>query len=82
MDRWQEAFEDGRQCVEMDGAFLEGYWRAALALQKLDSLEGALGYVETGLGVDPSNAALIVMSREIEELQRVKRQELAQTKKK
>ena len=71
LNRWQEAYEDGRQCVISDKNFVKGYFRAALALQNLNNLEGALDFVKRGLGIDASNADLKKMSREIEESQRL-----------
>jgi stress-induced-phosphoprotein 1 len=77
LNRWQEAADDGNQCIVTDRAFVKGYFRHALALQHLNDLPGALNSVKRGLGVEPSNADLKRMSREIEESQRVRRVESA-----
>lgn len=69
--KWQQAYEDGRQCVITDKSFVKGYFRAALALQNLNNLDDALDYIKRGLGIDSTNADLKKMSREIEEAQRV-----------
>lgn len=71
LNQWQEAYEDGRQCVITDKNFVKGYFRAALACQNMNNLEGALDFIKRGLGIDPANADLKKMSREIEESQRI-----------
>ena len=58
-----------------DKSFVKGYFRAALGLQNLGNLEGALDAVKRGLGIDSQNADLKKMSRELEESQRVKKVE-------
>lgn len=73
LNKWQEAYEDGRQCVVLDKSFVKGYFRAALALKNLDNLEGALDFIKRGLGVDSANKDLKDMSRSIEEAQRMKK---------
>lgn len=75
LNQWQEAYEDGRQCVITDKTFVKGYFRAALALQSMNNLDGALDYIKRGLGIDSGNADLKKMSREIEEAQRVQKVE-------
>ncbi len=75
--RWEEAAEDGKQCIVTDKTFVKGYFRHALALQNLSNLDGALESVKRGLGIESGNADLKRMSREIEEAQRQKRVEAA-----
>lgn len=75
LGRWQEAAEDGRQCIMTDRNFVKGYFRQALGLQNLGNLDGALEAVKRGLGIDSQNADLKKMSREIEESQRIKKVE-------
>jgi tetratricopeptide (TPR) repeat protein len=58
-----------------DKTFVKGYFRQALALQNLNNLDAALDAVKRGLGIDPQNADLKKMSREIEESQRLKKVE-------
>jgi len=70
LNKWQEAFDDGRQCVITDKSFVKGYYRAALACQNLENLDGALDFVKRGLGIDSTNADLKKMVKEIEEVQR------------
>lgn len=77
LNRWEEAGDDGKQCIVTDRTFVKGYFRHALALQNLGNLDGALESVKRGLGVDSTNADLKRMSREIEEAQRIKRVEAA-----
>jgi hypothetical protein len=64
---WDEAAEDGGQCVVVNRAFVEGYLRAGLAYQNLGNLDAALDFVKRGLGVEPGNADLEKLSLEIEE---------------
>lgn len=73
LNKWAEAAEDGRQCIITDKSFVKGYFRAALGLQNLGNLDGALDAVKRGLGIDSQNADLKKMSREIEEAQRQKK---------
>lgn len=75
LGRWEEAAEDGRQCIITDRTFVKGYFRQALGLQNLGNLDGALEAVKRGLGIDPQNADLKKMSREIEETQRLRKVE-------
>jgi stress-induced-phosphoprotein 1 len=77
LNQWEEAAEDGRQCIIVDRSFVKGYFRLALALQNQGNLDGALEAVKRGLGVDSSNADLKRMSREVEEEIRMKRVEAA-----
>ena len=70
---WNEASEDGRQCIMTDKSFVKGYFRQALGLQNLGNLDAALDVVKRGLGIDSQNADLIKMSRQIEEAQRLRK---------
>ena len=72
LNMWNEAAEDGRQCIKTDKSFVKGYFRQALGLQNLGNLEAALDSVKCGLGIDSQNADLKKKSREIEEAQKVK----------
>lgn len=73
LEMWEQAAEDGRQCVCTDKKFVKGYFRYALGLQNMGNLEGALENVKRGLGVDSGNADLKRMSRELDEMIRVKK---------
>jgi tetratricopeptide (TPR) repeat protein len=77
LNEWEEAAEDGRQCIITDKSFVKGYFRAALALQNLGNLEGSLDAVKRGLGIDSTNADLKRMSRELDEAMRVRRVDAA-----
>ena len=61
----------------MNRNFVKGYFRAGLALQNAGNLEAALEVVKRGLAVEPSNADLKRMSREIEEAMRLRRVDAA-----
>jgi len=73
IEDWENAAEDGRQCILVDKTFVKGYFRYALALQNLGNLEGALDAVKRGLGIEPLNADLKKMSRELDEAIRMKK---------
>uniref|UniRef100_A0A7S3GT25 Uncharacterized protein n=1 Tax=Spumella elongata TaxID=89044 RepID=A0A7S3GT25_9STRA len=75
LNMWNEAADDGRQCIITDKSFVKGYFRAALALQALGNYEGALDAVKRGLGVDSTSADLKRMSRELDEQIRLKKVE-------
>ena len=77
LNMWNEASEDGRQCIMTDKSFVKGYFRQALGLQNLGNLDAALDVVKRGLGIDSQNADLKKMSREIEEAQRLKKVDAA-----
>eukprot|EP01041_Mallomonas_annulata_P007773 gene7773-15907_t len=77
LERWEEAAEDGKQCIIVDRSFVKGYFRQALALQNLGQYETAQEAVKRGLGVDSTNADLKKMSRELDELMRMRRVEAA-----
>jgi len=73
LEQWEQAAEDGRQCVMTDKKFVKGYFRYALGLQNMDNLDGASEAVKRGLGVDPANPDLKKMSRELDESIRQKK---------
>merc|ERR1711991_423595 len=54
LNKWQEAADDGRQCIIVDKSFVKGYFRQALALQNMGSIEAAIEATKRGLGVDSS----------------------------
>lgn len=67
LNQWEQAADDGKQCVIVDRSFVKGYFRAALAFQNLGNYDAANDYIKRGLGVDPLNADLKRMSREVDE---------------
>ena len=75
LNKWSEAAEDGRQCVIVDKTFVKGYFRAALGQQNMGNLDGASDFVVRGLGVDPGNADLKKMSRELDDQMRLRKVE-------
>jgi tetratricopeptide (TPR) repeat protein len=77
LNKWAEAAEDGRQCIICDKSFVKGYFRHALALQNMGNLDGSQDSVKRGLGIDPQNADLKKMSRELEEAMRLKKVDAA-----
>lgn len=79
LEQWDKAAEDGRQCIITDRSFVKGYYRAAFALQQMGNYDGASDAVKRGLGVDPQNADLKKMSKDIDEAIRMGRVEAAIT---
>lgn len=77
LQRWNEAAEDGRQCVLVDRNFVKGYFRAALGYQELGNYEAAQDFIKRGLGIEPLNADLKKMSRDIDEQIRQRRVDAA-----
>jgi stress-induced-phosphoprotein 1 len=75
LEQWEQAAEDGRQCVVIKKEFVKGYFRYALGLQNMGNLEGAQEAVKRGLGIESSNADLKKMNRELEEAIRMKKVE-------
>lgn len=75
--QWQEAADDGRQCIIVDRTFVKGYFRNALALQNLENYDAAIDVIKRGLGVDPANADLKRMQREIEDSIRARKVDAA-----
>lgn len=75
LNKWSEAAEDGRQCVIVDKTFVKGYFRAALGQQNMGNLDAASDFVVRGLGVDPGNADLKKMSRELDDQMRLRKVE-------
>lgn len=73
LEQWENAAEDGRQCIIVKKDFVKGYFRYALGLQNMGNLEGAQEAVKRGLGIESSNADLKRMSRELEESIRMKK---------
>lgn len=73
LEQWEQAAEDGRQCIIVDKNFVKGYFRCALGLQNMGNLDGASEAVKRGLGIDSSNADLKKMSREVDEAIRQKK---------
>lgn len=73
LNEWEKAAEDGKSCIITNRTFVKGYFRAALALQKLENYEAAQDVVKRGLGIDSANADLKRMNRELEEAMRVRR---------
>merc|ERR1712146_859756 len=73
INKWQEAADDGRRCIIVDKSFVKGYFRQALALQNMGSVEAAIEATKRGLGVDPSNSDLKRMQRELEETLRMRK---------
>lgn len=67
LGNWQEAADDGRQCIMIDKNFVKGYFRAGLAQQNMKNWDAALDVVKRGLGIDSKNADLKKMSSEITE---------------
>lgn len=73
LEQWENAAEDGRQCIIANKNFVKGYFRYALGLQNMGNLDGAQEAVKRGLGIESSNADLKKMSKELDESIRMKK---------
>lgn len=73
LEKWDKALEDGKQCIVTDKKFVKGYFRAALGHKNLGDLESASTEVKRGLGIDSTSKDLKSMSKDIDELIRVKK---------
>ena len=79
LNQWQEAADDGRQCIICDKNFVKGYFRAALANQSLGNLDAANDAIKRGLGIEPTNVDLKRMDKEVGEAIRMKKVDAAIT---
>jgi len=77
INKWEQAAEDGKQCIIVDKSFVKGYFRQALALQNMGEIESALQATKRGLGIDSANVDLKKMARELEEIIRMKKVDAA-----
>lgn len=59
LNKWAEAAEDGKRCVELDPTFVKGYHRAGLAMLKTKDLKAGIALVEKGLVHGAGNADLL-----------------------
>lgn len=73
LEKWEEAADDGRQCIMVDKSFIKGYFRQATGLKNMGNVEAAIDVCKRGLGVDSTNADLKRMSKELEEVMRMNR---------
>uniref|UniRef100_A0A7S2V200 Uncharacterized protein n=1 Tax=Fibrocapsa japonica TaxID=94617 RepID=A0A7S2V200_9STRA len=73
LGQYEQAAEDGMQCIRVNKQFIKGYFRAATAQQNLGQNDAALQTVKAGLAIDSSNADLKRMQKELEEAVRVKK---------
>jgi len=71
LEQWAKSAEDGHQCIVLDKKFVKGYYRLALANEKLGKLDAALDAAKGGLDKEPHNADLKNLLHEIEEAKRV-----------
>ena len=58
LNMWEEAKQDGKQCIAVDKNFVKGYFRLATAQKSLNELDGARDTLNQGLSVEPRNADL------------------------
>ena len=59
-----------QSCIKANNKFVKGYFRLANAYKALNDLSSCIKTLESGLGVDSSNADLKKMKKEVTELQR------------
>eukprot|EP00545_Synedropsis_sp_CCMP1620_P013973 CAMPEP_0119012608 /NCGR_PEP_ID=MMETSP1176-20130426/7059_1 /TAXON_ID=265551 /ORGANISM="Synedropsis recta cf, Strain CCMP1620" /LENGTH=323 /DNA_ID=CAMNT_0006965601 /DNA_START=26 /DNA_END=997 /DNA_ORIENTATION=+ len=67
---FEEMANAGRNCIKADRNFVKGYFRLATALKNLNRFAECIKTLESGLGIQSSNADLKRMKKEITELQR------------
>lgn len=67
---YEEMANAGRECIKADRSFVKGYFRLATAQKNLNQFAGCIKTLESGLGIQSSNADLKRMKKEITELQR------------
>lgn len=70
LGKYDEMAEAGRSCIKADRSFVKGYFRLASAQKARNELADAIKTLESGLGVQSSNADLKKMKKEVQELQR------------
>lgn len=70
LKQFAEMEEAARSCVKADSKFVKGYFRLATALKALNKNAECIKTLESGLGVDSSNADLKRMKTEMVEVQR------------
>lgn len=67
---YEEMADAGRNCIKADRNFVKGYFRLATAQKNLNQFSECIKTLESGLGIQSSNADLKRMKKEITELQR------------
>ncbi|GMI37936.1 hypothetical protein TeGR_g1059, partial [Tetraparma gracilis] len=70
LGEWEKSAEMAQGCIQANNKFVKGYFRLANAQKALNNLAGCIKTLESGLGVDSSNADLKRMKKEVTELQR------------
>ncbi|KAJ1463043.1 hypothetical protein M885DRAFT_504559 [Pelagophyceae sp. CCMP2097] len=70
LEMWDEAADDGRNCIRVQRDFIKGYFRLAVALRSAGKYKDAIDNIKTGLAIDPGNADLKKQAAEMEEIMR------------
>jgi stress-induced-phosphoprotein 1 len=70
LGQYEEMAEAARSCIKADRLFVKGYFRLATAQKAMNDLANCIKTLESGLGIQSSNADLKKMKKELLELQR------------
>lgn len=73
LGEWKESADDARECIRIDKNFIKGYFRLATAQKNLNEVDGAINTLKSGLGIEPRNADLKGLLKEMEEIQRTEK---------
>lgn len=65
---WENAITDAKECIKLDPTFIKGYYRLATAQIEANLLDAAVVTIKQGLNVDPDNAQLMKLSKNIKGL--------------
>ena len=63
--KWDEAISDAKECIKLNPTFIKGYYRLASAQIENSDLDGASASIKQGLNIDPDNAQLQKLMRNI-----------------
>lgn len=70
LGKYEDMAEAARSCIKADRTFTKGYFRLATALKAQNNISEAIKALESGLGIEASNADLKNMKKDLQELQR------------
>jgi stress-induced-phosphoprotein 1 len=65
---WELAITDAKECIKLDPTFIKGYYRLATAQIEAKHLDAAATTIKQGLNIDPDNAQLMKLSKNIKAL--------------
>lgn len=65
LQMYEQAVEDGQKCLKLDKNYLKGYYRSGVGLIGLEKYEAALKVLQQGLLLDPTNAELVQVVKDL-----------------